>query len=856
MPDDRLASTETEDRFERVLAGLLKDEEDGKRPDLSEVLRTAPDLETPLREFFRNRDAFDRLAPKLAPTAARPAAVVPQSDLPPDSRFGGYEIIKELGRGGRGIVYRVSDPELNRPLAVKVLRPELRDEPDAVRRFLEEAQLTSQLQHPGVVPVHAIGRLADGRPYFAMKLVRGRTLAELLAERPAPSHDLLRFLGVFQQVCQAVAYAHSRGVIHRDLKPQNVMVGAFAEVQVMDWGLAKVLAAEGASRETPPGEPGASVAGGGDTIRTVRTEAAGHSSADGMVAGTPAYMSPEQAKGQVELIDERADVFGLGAVLCEVLTGRHPYAGVPAWKLLLVAAAGDLADAFARLDRCGADAELIALARDCLAPERERRPRDAEAVTERLAAYLAGVQERLRQAELERAAAEARAAEERKRRRAWLGLAAAVLALVAVAAGGALLVQRQAAERRAAVESALAKASGLRESARWREAAAVLEQARLVLGEAGPADLRRRLDVAEAELALVNRLDAIRQRRVASVEGHFDDPIAERDYAAAFKEAGLGVVDDNEEAVAARVRASGVAGPLVAALDDWAFVAQEPKARSWLLGVARRAAPDPWGDRFRDPVVWQDRLALQALADEILRDRGMKLDQLSPQVLASLGWRLGEPAHAVPLLRVAQRRYPNDFWLSLYLAITLRRANQMDEALGYYRVAVALRPDAAAAHLNLGLALRAKKDLEGAIAEFHTALALDPKNPLAHYNLGAALQAKGKLDETVGHYQQALALDPKNAQAHANLGTSLYKKGRLEEAVGHYQEALRIDPRLPQAHANLGQALLALGRFAKARDALRRWLDLLPKGHPQRAAVMQQLQRCEEALKKQAREGK
>src|SRR5262249_30803250 len=161
-------------------------------------------------------------------------------------------------------------------------------DPDAVRRFVEEAQVIGQLQHPGIVPVHGLGRLPDGRPYFAMKLVQGRTLAELLAERESPvadasgsPKDLPRFLAVFQQVCQAVAYAHSRGVIHRDLKPANVMVGAFAEVQVMDWGLAKVLDTGGVGHGAVGGEPGLAATGYGDTIHTARTGATGLSSADG-----------------------------------------------------------------------------------------------------------------------------------------------------------------------------------------------------------------------------------------------------------------------------------------------------------------------------------------------------------------------------------------------------------------------------------------------------------------------------------------------------------------------------------------------------------------------------------------------
>jgi serine/threonine-protein kinase len=155
-----------------------------------------------------------------------------------------------------------------------------------------------------VVPVYELGRFPDDRPFFTMKLVKGQTLAELLSRRSTPGDDLPRFLSVFEQVCQTVAYAHAHGVIHRDLKPANVMVGSFGEVQVMDWGLAKVLVREAVPEEGPT------------AIRTARADSGSDGSWAGTVLGTLAYMPPEQAKGEVESLDERADVFGLGAILC------------------------------------------------------------------------------------------------------------------------------------------------------------------------------------------------------------------------------------------------------------------------------------------------------------------------------------------------------------------------------------------------------------------------------------------------------------------------------------------------------------------------------------------------------------
>src|SRR5262249_43610274 len=162
-----------------------------------------------------------------------------ESETPELPQVPGYEIRAMLGRGGMGVVWRAYDAIFDRPLAIKILISNSCARAEHEQRFLEEARITGQLQHPGIPPAHEIGRLADRRPFFSMKLIEGRTLYDLLAERPAPQTDLPRFLKIFEQVTQTLAYVHNQGVIHRDLKPSNIMVGTFGEVQVMDWGLAR-----------------------------------------------------------------------------------------------------------------------------------------------------------------------------------------------------------------------------------------------------------------------------------------------------------------------------------------------------------------------------------------------------------------------------------------------------------------------------------------------------------------------------------------------------------------------------------------------------------------------------------------
>jgi len=250
----------------------------------------------------------------------------------PDFSSTKYTFIKELGRGGMGTVYLAQDRELNRLVAIKVLNtPEITE--DLRNRMVREAQIIARLEHPGIVPVHDAGTLPDGRVFYAMKYVRGSRLDEYAAENDS-IRDRLR---KFQAVCDAVAFAHAHGVIHRDLKPQNIMIGSFGEVLVLDWGVAKLT-------EKPYTD---------FTNQSVQS-VDGFNTNAGTVIGTRDYMSPEQARGEIDQLDERADVYSLGAVL-HFLLKDQPKLSKAAQAICLKARADEKENRYSTASELSAD---------------------------------------------------------------------------------------------------------------------------------------------------------------------------------------------------------------------------------------------------------------------------------------------------------------------------------------------------------------------------------------------------------------------------------------------------------------------------------------------------------------------
>jgi serine/threonine-protein kinase len=722
-------------------------------------------------------------------------------------RIPGHEVTAVLGRGGMGVVYAARHLKLNRNVAVKMLLVGEYATPRELARFLREAEAVANLCHPNIVQVHDVSEL-DGRPFFTMELVEGGSLAQRLAGTPQP---VAAAVAMVKSLAAAVEVAHRGGIIHRDLKPANVLITSDGTPKISDFGLAR------------------------------RVGNAASLTASGTVLGTPSYMAPEQVKGSPDAIGPAADVYALGAILYEMLTGRPPFRSESALATQMQALSQDPVRPSQLNGRVPRDVETICM--KCLEKAPSQRYSSAAALAEDLARFERGEPIAARPA-----APPERAVRWVRRNPTRAALIVTALSLLGVAAASARREWILAADRRAEIAKwtpRLEFVTRLQTEGRFPEAREVLQG----VPDFGSSYLRERIEHACSELKLAEHLDAIRMDRSALVEGRFDvrsnKAKADREYELAFQQAGLGDPNEDPGVVARRVRASPIHTALVAALDDWAVCTEDEGRMGWILEVARAADPDPdgWRDRVRDP-----GLAGEAL-DELARTAIVE-DQ-SVQILVALGQRMQDAgADALDFLGRVQRRFPMDFWANFALGLALSERTPA-EAIRYYQAALAIRPQAAVVHLDLGRALAASNRIDDAILHYRRAIEIDPAFSHAITDLGLALSQEGLLTEALELTRQAVRLDPASPRNHNNVGDVLKRMERDDEALVEFRQALALDPDYVYAHLNVIGLFEREGRFDEARDHCEQVIRIAPSlasGHMWLGQILMDEGRKEEAI--------
>jgi tetratricopeptide (TPR) repeat protein len=684
------------------------------------------------------------------------------------------------------------------------------------------------LHHEHIVPVHAVGS-ERGVHYYAMQFIDGQTLAAFLdaqrrgeapreqaeptaAYSPSPAaptgaasmapvaaasterlpRDAAYFRRVAEwsiQAAEALEHAHSLGIVHRDIKPGNLLVDARGQLWVADFGLAQI---QGDARMTMTGD----------------------------LVGTLRYMSPEQALAKRVLVDHRTDIYSLGATLYELLTLQPAFPGHDRQELLRQIAFEEPRPP--RRVNQAIPVELETVVLKVMAKNPAERYPTAQELADDLMRFLHHEPIRAKRPSLVQ-----RARKWARRHPAAVRASAAVLLVLAASLGWGV---RDWAARRAEAEGKVREAlaalePGLRQGN--PHAADVVRAARQaeahLAGDLIRPELRERARQLLADLAMLAELERIRLNQAVVKDSWFDIAGADAAYGEAFREYGIDIDALHPSEAGARMRDRAIALHLAAALDNWAFSRQTREEREgrgwqWLLEMAREADPeqDAWRAAFRGALARGGRKEeLQKLATSA------PLAELPPTTLFLLARHLREGGAgevAVSVLRAGQQRYPGDFWLNHDLAFALHTLQppDLDEAIGYYRAALALRPESPGVHVHLGNALERKGRLDEATACYQEALRLNKGDAVVHYNLGIALERKGRLDEAIARYQEALCLRKDFPQAHGKLGDALTARGRVDEAIACYQEAVRLRKDEAGGHNNLGVALERKGRLDEA----------------------------------------
>jgi serine/threonine protein kinase/Flp pilus assembly protein TadD len=851
---------------DRVSAALL-----AREPlDLDHLIAENPEHEDRLRQLW---PALQLLAEASGPDR-QPITLGFSDDDIAHGALGDFRLIREVGRGGMGIVYEAEQISLNRNVALKVLPFAATMDPRHLQRFRNEAQAAACLHHPNIVPVHGVG-CDRGVHYYAMQLIEGQTLAEVIqnltprppsrsgkgegatppqplleAERgsgflPSPPASGGEGMGVrvvhstapnallstkrdrahFRSIATLIAsaadaleYAHSMGVVHRDIKPANLMLD-FSPLPAPgrgDGGEGAHLWITdfGLAKLQSPDRQGGDLTLTGDVIGTLR------------------YMSPEQALAKHGLVDHRTDIYSLGATLYELLTLKPAVPGNDKAEILKAIAWGEPIPLRKHDKSIPAELETITL--KCLAKEPGERYATAGEVAEDLRRWLGD------------RAIKARPATLWQRTRKWsrrhpaATFALSVGTFVALAVIGGWYHQKAVAE--ATARAVLPEVEELQAAGRYVEALAVARRAGDLLPRfGGDAELRRIVDEQIADIAFQARVEEIRLEQSGLEIDHFDQNAAKPLYPQAFLDYGVDVVSGEESAVVASLSRRAIRTELVAALDGWSLVADPPIADK-LNRLVQALEPDGITARAALACRARDREALKRLVGEVAGDTPVP-------VISSLAFNLlraQEKADAELLLRTALKDYPGDFWLNSDLGLHLLGANwtsrdvdtvaidsaRTAEALVYLRAALAVRPNSPGAWINVGVALSKLGRPEDAAGAYGRAATLNPDYAAAHRNLGLVLARLERFSEAEAAFRRVLELKPRDALALCDVGFSLLRQGRYQEAVEYLSRGIErhpVDEGI--AYDHLGEALEKLGRSEEALTAWRKAIHLQPENH-------------------------
>ncbi len=765
------------------------------------------------------------------PSRGSPAA---SSELPPHDPagrvLGDFRIVREIGRGGMGVVYEAEQLSLQRRVAVKVLPLHLTLERRTIERFLREARAAARLRHAHIVEVYVVGE-HEGTHFFAMEFVEGialdraiarmreegvgtlRAPASLSADRraarsPASAAEskvhIETVVGLVAWLADALEYAHAHGVVHRDVKPSNVLLRPDGSPALTDFGLAREA---GLPSLTQTGE----------------------------FAGTPYYVSPEQAMARRMNVDHRSDIFSLGVTLYELLTLEKPFPGETSQEVLGRIMTKEPIDPHRLNPRIAPD--LVTIVGKALEKDPDRRYATAAAFAEDLRAFL-----EYRPIAAKRASTATRAFRWARREPAKAALAALLALGVPMVSGlGGWAIAKAPELREAAAHAARQRVEGH------------LEEGYLELGEGSA---RRAIEAFEAALGIDPRspeaiagvaLAHLREKRPAEALSFLDArpvdlphaPAMDRIRAEALAEGGR---EAEAAGIETRLGAPESAIELFVEGSRQVRRGEKGEQEAFVRAVDLLTRACLRSTHVRALYHFERAKAVghaEAGGGGPAREVAETLRILWPgsrMARFRAGFALQKPKVDLPAAIEAYRRAieidPRYAVAHNNLGLALHDSGDVEAAIAAYRTALEIDPRYALAHANLGNALRESGDLEGAIAACRTALEIDPRLALAHNNLGVALHEHGDREGAIAAYRKALEIDPRDARAHNNLGFALRDPGDLEGAIAQFRKALEIDPRFARANMNLGAALGESGDIEGAIAAYRKALEIDPRSAP------------------------